>query len=69
MNNYSLYEESIKDDSLSANKVIKEGLLLNSDYRGVNKDVWKLLMGIYGGGPIIAREQCDIYSKDTKQLY
>jgi len=44
--------------------VIKKGLELNKDYRGVNKEVWILLHKIYGGGPAIAREELDIYSND-----
>jgi len=30
----------------------------------VNKEVWILLHRIYGGGPVIAREELDIYSQD-----
>jgi len=48
---------------------IKKGLELNKDYRGVNKEVWVLLNQIYGGGPVIAREELDIYSKDVTDQY
>ena len=48
---------------------IKEGLELNKDYRGVNLDVWKLLSSTYKGGPLIVREETDIYSQDMEQEY
>lgn len=49
--------------------VIKEGLELNKQYRGVNKEVWQIFHRMYGGGPIIVREDLDIYSKDlSKEL-
>ena len=44
--------------------IIKPDLELNVHYRGVNHQVWHLLFKIYGGGPVIAREELDIYSKD-----
>lgn len=37
------------------------------NYRGVNKEVWDLLIKIYGGGPMIARDQLNIYSKDISK--
>ena len=49
--------------------IIKPGLQLNIDYRGVNFEVWNLLQKIYGGGPLIVREELDIYSKDIKDEY
>jgi hypothetical protein len=49
--------------------IIKPGLQLNFDYRGVNFEVWSLLQKIYGGGPLIVREELDIYSKDIKDEY
>ena len=58
-------EESKNDPEL----VIKPGLQLNKDYRGVNFEVWNLLQKIYGGGPLIVREELDIYSKDIKDEY
>jgi hypothetical protein len=36
--------------------VIRAGLQLNKDYRGVNFEVWNLLQKIYGGGPLIVRD-------------
>jgi hypothetical protein len=42
---------------------------LNSDYRGVNKEVWNLLYKIYGGGPVIVRDKLDIYSQDFTEEY
>lgn len=38
-------------------------MILNEDYRGVNKEVWDLLVQIYGGGPAIVRRHLDIYSR------
>jgi hypothetical protein len=43
---------------------IREGLVVNRDYRGVNKDVWMIFQRMYGGGPMIVRAELDIYSKD-----
>lgn len=45
---------------------IKKGLQLNRDYRGVNREVWQIFHRMYGGGPIIVREDLDIYSKDLQ---
>ena len=50
-------------------ETIKNGLELNKDYRGVNFEVWNLLQKIYGGGPLIVREDLDIYSRDIKDEY
>jgi hypothetical protein len=48
---------------------IKEGLELNKEYRGVNKEVWQIFHRMYAGGPIIVREELDIYSRDlSKEL-
>jgi len=35
---------------------IKQNLLLNHHYRGVNKEVWNIFHKMYGGGPIIVRD-------------
>jgi hypothetical protein len=43
---------------------IKRGLQLNKDYRGVNREVWTIFHKMYGGGPVLVREDLDIYSKD-----
>ena len=48
---------------------IRKGLELNKDYRGVNIDVWKLLQNIYKGGPMVVRQENDIYSKDLSEEY
>jgi hypothetical protein len=48
---------------------IRKNLELNKDYRGVNMEVWTQLHKIYGGGPLIVREELDIYSKDMKNEY
>lgn len=50
-------------------KKISTDLLLNRDYRGVNKDVWSMLSRIYGGGPKIIRECLDIYSDDLSESF
>ena len=42
-------------------------MLLNIDYRGVNKEVWELLHKLYGGGPMIARNALNIYGKDVNK--
>jgi hypothetical protein len=55
-------EEGAEQKEKVERKAIKKGLELNKDYRGVNKEVWVLLNRIYGGGPVIAREELDIYS-------
>ena len=47
--------------------VIKEGLELNKDYRGVNREVWQIFHRMYGGGPIIVRDDLDIYSNDLSR--
>jgi len=46
---------------------VREDLELNKHYRGVNKEVWQLLHRMYGGGPIIVREELDIYSRDLSR--
>jgi hypothetical protein len=43
---------------------LKPNLHINIHYRAVNANVWYVLQRNYGGGPIIAREALDIYSKD-----
>jgi hypothetical protein len=50
-------------------KKISNNLVLNRDYRGVNKEVWSMLHRIYGGGPSIIREFLDIYSEDMSEEY
>lgn len=47
---------------------IKPDLELNKEYRGVSKEVWALFHKMYGGGPIIVREDLDIYSSDLTLL-
>jgi DUSP domain len=44
---------------------LKQGLRVNIHYRAVNANVWLVLQRNYGGGPAIAREALDIYSKDV----
>jgi hypothetical protein len=43
---------------------LKEDLVLNKHYRGVNREVWQIFHRMYGGGPIIVREDLEIYSRD-----
>jgi len=45
------------------------GLVLNTDYRGVNYEVWQLLKKMYGGGPLVVRDELDIYSNDVSEQY
>ena len=49
--------------------VLKQDLELNKHYRGVNYQVWSLLQKIYGGGPVVVREELDIYSEDIIEQY
>lgn len=62
-------EESKEEEKGEPELVVKPGLQLNKDYRGVNFEVWNLLQKIYGGGPLIVRQDLDIYSKDIKDEY
>ena len=50
-------------------RVLKKDLELNKHYRGVNKEVWQLLHKIYGGGPLVVREELDIYGPDLQPQY
>lgn len=36
-------------------------------YRGVNKEVWQQLYVTYGGGPIIHRNELNIYANDYEE--
>ncbi|CAI2362662.1 unnamed protein product [Moneuplotes crassus] len=47
---------------------LKEDLVIEKDYKMVNERVWKTLFDIYGGGPIIKRAQCNIYSEKSLQI-
>jgi len=50
--------------------LIKRGLIVNENYRGVNRDVWTILHRMYGGGPMLVREDpMNIYSKDLQGEY
>merc|ERR1711988_765818 len=40
----------------------RNNLRLRIDYIGVNARVWWLFMHVHGGGPVICREELDIYS-------
>lgn len=51
-------ERLLEDDALT----IKPNLERGVDYRGVNKEVWRIFHGIYGGGPVIERQRLDIYA-------
>ncbi len=59
ISNHTLFA-SIKESSSE----LKSDLQLNTDYRGVNREVWQIFQSLYGGGPTIVRESLDIYSKD-----
>jgi len=50
--------------------ILKSGLQVNKDYRGVNREVWTILHRMYGGGPILVREDpMDIYSREIHTEY
>ena len=44
---------------------MRQGLRINIHYKAVNAKVWYLLSETYGGGPALARESIDIYSKSV----
>lgn len=46
------------------NDYLKKDLNLHHDYIVVSPNVWKVLHGIYGGGPPIFREDINIYSQE-----
>eukprot|EP00347_Sterkiella_histriomuscorum_P005030 403358170 len=54
-------------DGKDSSTQIREGLELNKHYRGVNKEVWQIFHRMYGGGPIIIRQELDIYSRDISK--
>jgi hypothetical protein len=54
-------------DGKEIQTVIREGLELNKDYRGVNREVWQIFHRMYGGGPIIVRDDLDIYARDLSK--
>ena len=43
---------------------LKPNLILNNDYRGVNKQVWDIFYKMYGGGPVFIRSTVDIYGPE-----
>jgi hypothetical protein len=64
-NQQDLFVEIIVDGRCQLK--LREGLRVNIHYRAVNPNVWHILQRNYGGGPAIAREALDIYSKDLGQ--
>ncbi|CDW88639.1 ubiquitin carboxyl-terminal hydrolase [Stylonychia lemnae] len=48
--------------------VIRDDLVRNKDYKMVTELVWDIFNLIYGGGPVISRQQKDIYSKGVTEL-
>ena len=54
LNNYPLFTE--KGD-------IKKGLIEDEDYIAVNEDIWNFIFENYRGGPLIKRENSNIYSQ------
>ena len=44
-----------------------EGLSRGKQYRGVNKYVWQQLYNTYGGGPVLRRNEINIYSKEFNE--
>lgn len=62
--------------SIISNKVdlfdgetLKKELRVNIDYKAVSSKVWYFFLQTYGGGPIIARESIDIYSKPVSGIH
>merc|ERR1719356_915558 len=45
---------------------IRDNLRLKNDYIGVNARVWWLFMHVHGGGPVICREELNIYSAECQ---
>lgn len=45
---------------------VRSGLKLRIDYIGVNARVWWLFRHFHGGGPLICREDLDIYSAERR---
>ncbi len=41
---------------LTEQKVIKPDLKLNTHYVSLNEFIWKVLLGLYGGGPEILNQ-------------
>lgn len=44
-----------------------ENLLKGKHYRGVNRAVWQQLYNTYGGGPVLRRNELNIYSEEYKE--
>jgi len=44
----------------------RANLRLRIDYIGVNARVWWLFMHVHGGGPVICRQELDIYSQECR---
>lgn len=65
--NASLLERQISNQELFEDDgvTIKKGLVKKVDYRGVCREVWEFFHEIYGGGPVIARAELDLYSRAT----
>ena len=55
ISNYQLFDHDKKP---------KEGLEKGRHYRGVNREVWQQLYITYGGGPIIHRNELNIYANE-----
>ena len=62
ISNYTLF---LKPNDLESE--VRPNLVLNVDYRGVNKEVWQIFNRMYKGGPLIIREALDIYSQDLSK--
>ena len=52
---------------LDENNQPLEGLIRGKHYRGVNKLVWQQLYNTYWGGPVIRRNEINIYSDEYKE--
>ncbi|KAF8923656.1 Ubiquitin carboxyl-terminal hydrolase 33, partial [Dissophora ornata] len=53
---------------LKDNEQPRAGMKRGTDYRGINRSVWRYLHDIYGGGPEFVRATLDLYAQDPSSL-
>jgi len=66
-NEQDFYIQTYSLDGHESQQTLREGLRVNIHYRAVNPKVWYILYHNYGGGPPVAREAIDVYSRDMAQ--
>ena len=54
-------------ESAESEHYIKQGLVLDTDYKAIKKSVWDALYKIYKGEPTITCETNDIYTHTKRQ--